>query len=466
MNTKEALNYLFFFFMIICFLACNKEKEWLDKKSSKQNVIPQTLQDYQALLDDNNTFNQYYSFNGNAGTDNYFVKDVDLGTLDEFVVNIYKWDSQINWQNGSATAWNVPYTVIAYANLVLEGLKDLNPNQQGYHNVMGQAYFYRSYAYLNLSQNFCKAYNATTSKSDLGLPLRLVSDVDALQKRSNVEDLYLQIISDAEKSLDYLDEVPRYMRASKPAANALLSKIYFLMGNFEKALKFANQALESKSELIDFNNSPILSHSYAYKFKEFGKDNPEIIFYSKSPNDQFERNYKGDVVQANRLLYDLYDENDLRKEYFFEDDKQSNLLNFVASYTGTFSSFGGLAVNEILLIRAECSARLGNINAALTDLNKLLTHRYKTGTFIPIETNDKKELIGIILMERRKELANVGNTRWEDLRRLNLDKEYQITLQRVVNGKTLTLLPNDSKYVLSIPLNEINFSKIEQNIRK
>lgn len=466
MNTKETLKYLFFFFMITCFIACKKETEWLDKKSSKQNVIPQTLQDYQALLDDNGTFNQYYSFNGNAGTDNYFVKDEDLGTLNEFVVNIYKWDSQINWRNGSASAWNLPFQVIAYANLVLEGMKEINPDQQGYNNVLGQAYFYRAYAYLNLSQNFCKAYNPKTSKSDLGLPIRLSSDVDELQQRSNVEDLYLQIISDAEKSLEYLDEVPRYMRASKPAANALLSKIYFLMGNFEKALQYADETLKSKSELTDFNTSSIISHSYAYKFKEFGKDNPEIIFYTKSPNDQFERNFKGDVVQANRSLFDLYDENDLRKEYFFEDDNQSNLLNFVGSYTGTFSSFGGLAVNEILLIRAECLARQNNLNEALTDLNKLLSHRYRIDTFIPIETNNQKELIKIILQERRKELANVGNTRWEDLKRLNLDNEYQTTLQRTVNGQTLNLLPNDSKYLLSIPINEINFSKIEQNIRE
>lgn len=451
--------------MVTTFIGCSKEKRWLEKKSTKQNVIPETLQDYQALLDDNNTFNRYYSFNGNAGTDNYYVNDEDLGNIDEFVFNIYKWDSQINWQNGSATAWNVPFIVIAYSNLVMEGLESLDSNQNGYRNVLGQAYFYRAYAYLNLSQNFCKAYNPKTSALDLGLPIRLSPDVDGIQQRPTLEELYQQIITDAEKSLEYLDEVPKYMRASKPAANAVLAKIYLLKGDFEKAKLYADEALKSRYELIDFNSSPHISHSYAYKFKEFGKDNPEIIFYAKSPNDQFERNYKGDVVQANRELFDLYDENDLRKEYFFEDDKQSNRLNFVASYTGTFSSFGGLAVNEVILIRAECLAREGNLYDALIDLNELLIHRYKTGTFIPIEIQDQKDLIKIILRERRKELANVGNSRWEDLKRLNLDEEFQTTLHRVVNGQTYTLLPNDNKYVLSIPINEIKFSKIEQNTR-
>lgn len=466
MATKQSLKYLFFLLMITTFIGCDKEKDWLDIKSNKQSVVPETLKDFQALLDDPWVVSHYYSFYGNISTDNYFVKDEDLGTLREHLVNIYKWEKEINWRNGSASGWSAPYKVIAYSNLVIEGLENINPSEQGYNNVLGQAYFYRAFAYLNLSQLFCKPYQSATAQNELGLPIKLSSDVSYIQPRSTLEELYKQIIEDAEKSLDYVDDIPKYIqRPSKPAANALLARIHLLMGNFEKAGLYADNVLKTKSDLIDFNNTNQVSHNYAFKFPEYGKDNPEILFYVFSPGEGFDYAYKGDVIQANESLYSLYGNNDLRKEYFFDKDNTINKINFVSSYTGLYYSFGGLAINEILLIRAECLAREGRIDEALRDLNRLLVNRYKEGTFIDYEINDQKELIKKILQERRKELANVGNIRWEDLRRLNLEEEYQITLHKVVNGETFTLSPNDKRYVLSIPQDEINFSKIEQNTR-
>lgn len=464
MTTRKLLKYLFFFLTITLATSCDKETEWLDEKSNKQSVVPETLKDFQALMDNTDILNKYYSFSGNIGTDNFYLPDEDIGNLREDLLNIYRWDKVINWTQNIAIDWNDPYTVIAYANLVIEGLYKINSDQQGYYNLLGQAYFYRAFAYLNLSQIFCKPYNLETAQTDLGLPIRLYSDVNIIQQRSNLSDLYHQIIDDAEKSLQYLDQTPKYIqRPSKPAANALLARTYLLMDNFEKALLYADEVL-TKSELIDFNNPSQVSHSFAYKFPENGKNNPEILFFVISRGGVFSLNYMGNYVQANRQLYDMYDPNDLRKEYFFGIDDNDN-IKFVSTYGGTGYSFGGLSVNETLMIRAECLTRIGRIKDALSDLNRLLINRYRTGTFIPYETMDKETLLTLIFQEKRKELPNVGNVRWEDLRRLNKKQEYQVTLSRVINGETLTLPPGDPRYVLPISIKEIQQSGIEQNIR-
>jgi len=52
-----------------------------------------------------------------------------------------------------------------------------------------------------------------------------------------------------------------------------------------------------------------------------------------------------------------------------------------------------------------------------------------------------------------------------DLRRLNKDVRFAKTLTRAINGQTYTLSPNDPKYVMPIPIQEINTSGIAQNPR-
>jgi starch-binding outer membrane protein, SusD/RagB family len=69
----------------------------------------------------------------------------------------------------------------------------------------------------------------------------------------------------------------------------------------------------------------------------------------------------------------------------------------------------------------------------------------------------------VILQERRKELPFTADVRWEDLRRLNKDPNFQKTIVRVLNGTTYTLPPNDPKYVLPIPENEVQLSGLQQN---
>lgn len=468
MKNKYSYKYFALFAVLLCFITCNKEKEWLDKKSDKGTVVPETLKDFQALLDDVYTLNRFYSFLGNAGTDNFYLADEDFGSISEYQRNVYSWDIDIVWPNNQSPDWNSPFTVIEYANLVLEGLGKINPNQNGYNNLMGQAYFYRAFAYLNLSQIFCKPYNPETAQADLGLPIRSSSDVNTVEKRSNLEDLYAQIISDAQMALEYLDESPEYIqRSSKPAANALLARTYLLMEDYEKALLYSDALLQVKAELNDFNNPSEVSHSYTYKFPDQGRNNPEIIFFAfgDAASMRFAMAWPGNPVSASTELYTLYEDNDLRKEFFFENT--NDRIKFVSTYSGWGAyAFGGLATNEILLIRSECYARLGNVDGALADLNYLLNNRYVKDTFSAITEDNQEKLLRIILEERRKELPQTGNIRWEDLRRLNKDSRFQKTLTKTINGEIRTLPPNDSKYVLPIPMNEILVSGIEQNTRQ
>jgi hypothetical protein len=142
----------------------------------------------------------------------------------------------------------------------------------------------------------------------------------------------------------------------------------------------------------------------------------------------------------------------------------SSPIGFIGSYSGSLLYFDGLATDELYLIRAECNARSGKTTEAMNDLNDLLITRYATGHFTPLTASNAGNALDQILTERRKELVLRG-LRWSDLRRLNKDPHYAVTLTRTLNGQTYSLPPNDNKYVFPIPDDEIKISGIPQNPR-
>jgi hypothetical protein len=90
--------------------------------------------------------------------------------------------------------------------------------------------------------------------------------------------------------------------------------------------------------------------------------------------------------------------------------------------------------------------------------------RWAKGTFIPFTASSSDDALIQILNERRKELLYRG-LRWTDLRRLNKDPRFAITLKRIINGVSYTLPPNDNRYAWPIPDNEIALTNMPQNER-
>ena len=101
---------------------------------------------------------------------------------------------------------------------------------------------------------------------------------------------------------------------------------------------------------------------------------------------------------------------------------------------------------------------------AIQDLNALLAKRWKSGSFVPVTAMTSEDALKIILEERRKELVFRG-LRWSDLKRLNKEPRFAVTLEKTIAGKEYVLPPNDNRYVFPIPSAVIQMSGIEQNPR-
>lgn len=305
---------------------------------------------------------------------------------------------------------------------------------------------------------WAQAYDHESAKTDLGLPLRLNTDFNERSKRATLKATYDQIISDLKTAVQMLPVKPHHpIRASKAAAFALLARTYLSMRQYKEAGENANACLKLSNKLIDYSS---LNETSAYPIEQF---NDETIIFSVIPTPT---PLNPSRAKIDPELYALYAENDLRRTVFFRRNSNGSYA-FKGNYTGNLAPFGGIATDEIYLIRAEAAARDNNINDAMKDLNHLLLNRWKkdamTGKTLYVDevALNQEDAIHKILVERRKELLLRG-LRWMDIKRLN-KAGANITLKRTVNNSSFTLLPNDLRYALAIPEDVIELSGIEQN---
>lgn len=449
---------LFYLLLLSIFLMSCK-KNWLDAKPDTSLVVPSSLKDFQALLDNSsNTFNVDQPAFGEISSTDFYIQDGNWQALYTYPErNAYIWAKDIYGGNQDYGDWNTPYKQVFYANVVLEGINDITPSpdeQSEWNNIRGSALFYRAYAFYNLVQTFAKPYDSATANNDLGIPLRLSSDVKQKSARATVQDCYNQIISDLLQAEQLLPVKPLYKtRPSVPACKAMLSRINLAVNNYKACLAYSDSCLQLYNSLVDFNT---LDSTLPNPIPLF---NEEDIFHSVLVS-------YGIFDPANLIvdptLYGLYNSNDLRKSIYFFDN--GDYLSYRGSYDQSTVLYGGLATDEVYLNRSECFARLGDKTSALKDLNTLLQTRWRAGTYTPITATTDKEALTIITNERHKELIFRG-IRWNDLRRLNKDPQFAVTLYRTLNGQDYTLPPNNPKYIFPIPDKEIELSDIEQNSR-
>lgn len=436
------------------------KKEWLDAKPDKSLVLPTTIKDYQALLDNTSEipFNHYQTGGmGEMGAGDFYILYNNWKSLfGELQRSTYIWDKTETFYKGEPNAeWATSYKRILTTNIVLEGIakvKHTASEQAAWNLVKGSALFFRAFDFYCLSQGYCKPYAAATATTDLGIPLRLEYDINVKSVRSTLQQTYDQVISDLKESLTLLNKTPLFKtRPSKQAAYGMLARTYLAMEQYDQAGLYADSVLQIQSDLITYST---LNTGQSNPLKRF---NPEVVFHSTFSYGIF--GVANLIVEP--TLFASYDANDMRRAAFFL--LRNGVMTFKGSYNGDKNLFGGIATDEMFLIRAESFARQGNHIAAQKDLNDLMRTRW-SGTYTDRQYNNAEEALIDILTERRKELV-FRSLRWTDLRRLNKDDRFKVTLTRELNGTTYTLPPNDPRYVLPIDEIEIRFSGIQQNDR-
>ncbi len=458
MNYQRFINW--FYVLILGLTAstgCKKENQFLNEKPQTSLEIPKSLNDLQQLLHDEAVFNAFYPVLGELGSDDYYVSDSRWTNGNDFERGAYIWDKALSDPNNLDHAWLNSYNQVYYANTVLDYLPKISyasAQQTLYNQIKGCALFFRSLAFYNLVQVYALPYDTKSSQTDPGIPLRLTSDLNAKSTRAPVQQCYNQILTDLQTSASLLNDLSTDITVpSRSAAYGLLSRVYLAVGDYPNSLLCAKNALAIKSTLQDFNKLD------PNAFPVYPNFSPEELFHGAFEGSSL----VGFQSQVDSTIYkDFSDPNDLRPSIYFYND--NGMIEFNSQFDRNNNISSAIATDELFLNKAECEARSGDFQQAMADLNVLLITRWKAGTYKPFTAVNADDALNTILTERRKELLFTG-LRWTDLRRLNKDPRFAITLYRKINGTLYSLPPNDPRYAYPLPDNEIQLTGEPQNLR-
>eukprot|EP01037_Dinobryon_pediforme_P010934 gene10934-11017_t len=459
---KNFKQWFYIMGLILSLCAC-KKTDFLGKKPITNITTPTTLTDFQELLD-NATVMNYTDGLSQLSCDDYAVSFADWQTGSATERNGYIWAKDIYAGDVGIRDWNYPYQQVFYANSVLEGLaKSDSANSAQGQFIKGWALFTRAFAFYDLTRTFCKSYEPSTAKTDLGIPLRLKSGIDYTLQRSTLAQSFDQIFSDLSVALPLLSDArpSNYLnRPSKLAVYALLARIYLDMRDYTNAESYADKCLSAYNTLIDYNTVNQTANT------PFSATNDELIYNARqvAAYGLFTPATSNAPDKASPDLITLYSSNDLRLSIYFKKAVDGTYIRKRGYYGSGSYAFTGLATDEIYLIKAECLAHRNQTTAAMDELNQLLVKRYSNASlYINLTASSPAQALMLVLTERRKELPWRG-LRWFDIKRLNAGGA-NITLTRVLNGTTYKLAPNSPLYALPIPDDEIALSGIQQNVR-
>ncbi len=378
-------------------------------------------------------------------------------------------------EHDDQSTWLDLYQRIAILNTTLQEVDRLNITTESEtatrNRIKGECYFLRAQFYLILSNLYGKPYNPATASTDLGVPLKITSgvehDKDAATQfaRTPLDKIYKQIVSDLKESITYLKANSKNVlyRASEEAAAILLSRVYLYMQSWEEAKNTIEPYLTNHV----FTLSSIATKDSLTEDNLFlTENNTEILFSQGSLySEMILTGYAPDFC-VSRDLYNLYDENDVRKTCFTFNPRTDSIALSYKYQTGFHQS----RISDIFTIRsaeaylnmAEACAMMGSQEGLANQyLNTLRQNRIKNYT---AQNYSGEELVRQIRDERRKELCFEGH-RWFDLRRYSVAQPYPYSKKIYrkyafyTSDKTLeqtytyVLEENDPAYVFDIPKN-------------
>ncbi|MFT4205351.1 MAG: RagB/SusD family nutrient uptake outer membrane protein [Chitinophagaceae bacterium] len=495
MNRK---NYKYALMIIALFLAFSSCKKFLDLtpiSSATTDNAYETADDIEAGL--NGAYGafiatNYYQWEIFAHTDVRADNAYCGGSND---VDYYQLDmNNIPNTNGSVErAWTELYASIAKANNVLYYLPDITDESltdERRAQITGEACFLRAFHYFQLVSLFgglpLERESVSSDASVIDLPRATETetydfiDSNLLVAVANLPETF---------GADNIDKV----RATKGSAFALLAKIWAQRSDrdyskvdayCDSVINLGKYALLSDFDNLfdgsnNYNEESIMEISYLASTDE-ANWGTEMLYPTRSDDGTIESPWQRYCVPSHTLVNAYTTEGDavrLKTSVSFEpadwsDDfwnpcgnTTDSLIPFAYKQRHPNSWSGGdhvylLRYADVLLLKAEALANLGELSDALTYLNMI---RSRVG-LADVSTTSQSELLTKILKERQLEFAFEWQ-RWNDLNRFGVTVTTMNNLgettyvcnddETLSTGTSIDYDFDDNSTLLPIPLTEL-----------
>ncbi|WP_185968862.1 RagB/SusD family nutrient uptake outer membrane protein [Carboxylicivirga sp. M1479] len=463
--------------LIVALVSCESFFEKDPYDSTKKEDIITNEKDAQTLL-----YGMYAGFKSSASYGTYLTVLTDIMTdaslasagFTNQMGDLYAW--KINPGTSEVGAvWSNHYASIYNTNYILNGIDEIEGDVDNINRLKGEALAGRALLHYNLVRLYGKAYNATTSATDLGVPYITNNDITS-PSRHTVAEVYKYIVDDLEDAEVLLQDNMYYdnMVFTKDFVKGLMARVLLDMKNYDGAIAYATQLIESPSYA--------LSEGLGFINMWLHDSGSEIIWrvgysptdYGAAPGYNFyNRN------NSNTLPLPDY----IPAEWWVNSFNPSLDVRYTSYLTYTQTGFGWtghlirkyptnpaytsqglnmpkpMRLAEMYLIRAEAHAYNNTDDLARDDINELLSKRIIDFTGISLSGDDLKEYIAD---ERKRELMFEGFY-WFDLKRMGKGFE-RVPQANTSTANDLQIAADDYRWQWPIPTSELNGNEnIEQN---
>tara|TARA_R110001606_G_scaffold399236_1_gene582626 strand:- start:23899 stop:25344 length:1446 start_codon:yes stop_codon:yes gene_type:complete len=460
----KKIKYVLLF--LIGFVSC---QDFLEEESQDLTAV-ETVDHFQALM--LNEFSNNYPLFKSVYHMTDDLEEIKLApTARKSNKTTFTWQQEIeideegNTIRNINTSWESMYEDIAVVNYVIETIDDMDGIMEEKEFAKGEAYFIRAMSYFNLLNLYGQPFNEASKETDLGVPIRVNTEIELSYKRKSVADGYALIESDLSKAIDYIEKsgiTKSKWHPSVKACNLLMSRVKLYQKKWDEVIVYANKVIADGQLSMMQTNAPFVTEG-----------NEEILYvWHKSYNGLIDAPSSSEVAgyRASETLYDLYESGDNRKDAFLNSFVQGGNTHYInrkhnGGYDGSTSTsvyttmgYQNLRVGEAYLNKAEALAQ-GNDVTAIEIIKVLHGFRFANTTSL-VYPNTPDEILNYIKNERRRELCFEDHHRWFDLRRMNNRPEIEhiyTTVDEqgdVVKTETYTLFSNDLNYTLPIPIKE------------
>lgn len=414
---------------------------------------------------------------GTTGHDDFGQKGVDIYMdmlCSDMVLNgvNYGWYDDIAdltapvdyTSNRNYVPWRFYYYLIRGTNNVIVGLVDDNGNPltEESKGALGQAKALRAYAYFYLTQLYTTGYDANEKKIPIYDAPVLVNNAP-----SNTQDVFAFMIKDLEDAIQLLDGEPgRKHTVQKEVAQGILAYVLAAKGTSdalvqvqtltESIINSGKYPLTTKDQLTGgFNDLNTPSWMWG---ADITLENGLDLISWWGQVDLFTYSYAmaGDPKGMDEGLYAKIKADDVRKTQFEVDDDviwPFNKFYAPARVVGgqrlIETDYIYMRIDEMYLLNAEASARLGNDGAAIDRLKELLANRITDLSYL--DNLSGQALKNEIYLQTRIELWGEGKSY------LSM-KRNKTTITKGMNHLFLegqSFDYNDPRLTLSVPQAEI-----------
>ncbi|GHV55568.1 hypothetical protein FACS1894182_00060 [Bacteroidia bacterium] len=349
---------------------------------------------------------------------------------------VYNYTYQVRTGINAEIVWNYYYKIIRTANEIIDftGGDGNMPVEEVKKHCYGQAKAMRACAYFYLVNLYQHPYS--DKKDAPGVPVYTTTLKKEYRAQSSVKEIYNLIISDLEEAIVALADFDRgndKSKINKYVALGLLGYTYLTRGemdDYAKAAAAAQQVIESSKfplmtgeEMINSGYRSINLSSWMWGIDCTVENTPGM--YSFWGNVDYFTNgnvNRGNVKIIDADLYASIPNTDIRKKQFgsittntvgqaplapiykFYDEKR--IAGGDAFYTNDLVY---MRAEEMVLIKAEALARLGNRAESSKSLKSLISLRDQTAT-TNLENLNNNDLLETIWFNWRTEMWGEGKT--------------------------------------------------------